>query len=114
MSPKGYIYMLTNPSLPNVCKIGKTTRDIDSRLKELYNTSVPTPYQVILLFLVDDCHTLERYIHTKCRSLRVNKKREFFIYNDVHDFSYYQSLFLVCINRFNPTISPYFNSICIC
>jgi hypothetical protein len=109
----GYVYLLTNPYLPNICKIGKTTRSIDCRLSELYNTSIPRPYTVVLLFEVDNCHKLEHYIHRKCSYLRINRKREFFIFDDIHDVEYYKQIFIESINKFEPTVSPYFNESCL-
>lgn len=38
----GIVYVLTNPAMPGLVKIGMTNRDsVDARLKELFNTSVP-------------------------------------------------------------------------
>ena len=38
----GIVYVLTNPAMPDLVKIGMTNRDtIDARMKELFNTSVP-------------------------------------------------------------------------
>lgn len=39
---KGYVYILTNPSFKeDWVKIGKSTRTVDVRSKELDNTAVP-------------------------------------------------------------------------
>lgn len=41
----GIVYVLTNPAMPGLVKIGMTTRsDIDARMKELYSTGVPVPF----------------------------------------------------------------------
>ena len=37
------VYVLTNPAMPGFVKIGYTT-DIQARLKQLHNTSVPVPF----------------------------------------------------------------------
>ena len=40
----GIVYLLTNPVMPGLVKIGMTTReDMDSRMRELYSTGVPVP-----------------------------------------------------------------------
>ena len=41
----GVVYVLTNPAMPGIVKIGKTSRsDIHARLNELYSTGVPLPF----------------------------------------------------------------------
>ena len=39
----GIVYCLENPEMPDVVKIGCTT-DIEQRLRQLDNTSVPVPF----------------------------------------------------------------------
>lgn len=42
---KGIVYVLTNSAMPGLVKIGMTTREsIDTRMKELYSTGVPVPF----------------------------------------------------------------------
>ena len=41
---EGSVYVLTNPAMPNMVKIGKTTRDVELRLADLYSTGVPLPF----------------------------------------------------------------------
>lgn len=42
----GIVYLLTNPVMPGLVKIGMTLRDeIDARMKELYTTGVPLPFE---------------------------------------------------------------------
>jgi len=42
----GIVYLLTNPVMPGVVKIGMTTReDMDARMRELYSTGVPVPFE---------------------------------------------------------------------
>ena len=41
----GYVYILSNPVMPGLVKIGMTEREnLDARLKELYSTGVPVPF----------------------------------------------------------------------
>ena len=42
---EGSVYVLTNPAMPNMVKIGKTTRDVELRLADLYSTGVPLPLE---------------------------------------------------------------------
>lgn len=45
----GIVYVLSNPAMPGLVKIGKTTRgSVDARLSELYSTGVPVPFEGIL------------------------------------------------------------------
>lgn len=46
-SVKGYVYILTNPSFrEDWVKIGKSSRLVDVRSKELDNTAVPLPFEI--------------------------------------------------------------------
>jgi len=76
---KGYVYILTNPSMPGLVKIGKTTRNSQTRAREISSgTGVPTPYKVAHERWVVDCHAAEREIHAELTRQRRNKNREFF------------------------------------
>ena len=75
---KGYVYVLGNKSLPGIYKIGGTTKGPEVRAKELSNTSVPTPYEVLLSAEVDDWRKSEAFIHKSLDSSRVADNREFF------------------------------------
>lgn len=44
----GIVYLLTNACMPGIVKIGKTTRkDLLQRMKELYTTGVPVPFECV-------------------------------------------------------------------
>ena len=78
MPEKGYVYILTNPSMPGLVKIGKTTRDVDQRANELYQTGVPEPFEVSHYVYSPDCNELEIMVHRALASSRVSTGREFF------------------------------------
>lgn len=78
---KGYVYILTNPSMPGVVKIGKTTRSAEARAAELFQTGVPTPFIVAYSVFTPDCHDLEATIHHCLPDRRVSKDREFFAFD---------------------------------
>ena len=42
----GYLYVLTNSSLPGLLKIGKTARDPHERARQLSSTGLPAPFEV--------------------------------------------------------------------
>lgn len=75
---KGYVYVLSNPSMPGLVKIGKTTRPVEQRCAELWQTGVPTPFEVVCEVLSPDCHELERAMHLALGGKRVSPSREFF------------------------------------
>jgi hypothetical protein len=77
----GIVYVLTNPAMPDLVKIGMTTRnEIDSRMRELYSTGVPFPFECeyACKVLVCDCAKIEKALHVAFHPYRVNASREFF------------------------------------
>lgn len=78
---EGIIYVLTNPAMPDMVKIGKTGRDILVRLKDLYSTGVPLPFECAYAAKVDDVDKWEKAFHTAFGPYRVNPNREFFSIN---------------------------------
>lgn len=81
MNDSGYVYVLMNPSLKNMVKIGKTTREPEERAKELSAaTGIPTPFIVVYSCLFESCTEAESFVHTYLESngFRVASNREFF------------------------------------
>ena len=75
----GIVYLLTNEAMPGLVKIGKTTNDDPQvRMDQLYNTSVPVPFECALAKKVDDPDTVEIGLHKAFEPSRFNPKREFF------------------------------------
>lgn len=77
----GIVYLLTNPVMPGLVKIGMTAQeDIDKRMKELYTTGVPVPFECQYACKVDknDCLKIEKALHKAFEPNRVNATREFF------------------------------------
>jgi hypothetical protein len=75
----GFVYILSNPAMPNLLKIGKSDRDPTGfRAAELYTTGVPHPFKVEYFAYVEEHHTLERKIHSILSTRRPNSNREFF------------------------------------
>ena len=65
MSDNAYVYVLMNPSLQNMVKIGKTTREPEERAKELSSvTGVPTPFIVVYSCMFESCSDAETFVHT--------------------------------------------------
>ena len=77
----GIVYLLTNPVMPGLVKIGMTAQeDIDKRMKELYTTGVPVPFECQFACRVkkSDCVKIEKALHTAFEPQRINANREFF------------------------------------
>lgn len=77
----GIVYVLTNSAMPGLVKIGMTTRsDMDARMRELFGTGVPVPFECRYACQVkaSDCAKIERALHTAFAPNRVNPNREFF------------------------------------
>ena len=73
----GIVYILSNPAFDNYVKIGRTI-DIEQRMKQLDNTSVPLPFRCVFAVEVDDDVAVERLVHQAFADVRVRTTREFF------------------------------------
>jgi hypothetical protein len=74
------VYVLTNDSMPNMIKIGKTSGDsVERRVAELSRaTGVPLPFKVAVARAVHDAGAVETALHVAFGPDRVNPRREFF------------------------------------
>ncbi|NVM80003.1 hypothetical protein FHW83_005847 [Duganella sp. SG902] len=73
------VYVLTNPAMPGLVKIGKTTQEeVDQRMKQLYSTGVPVPFECVFACRVPDSSVVEKALHHAFGQLRINPTREFF------------------------------------
>jgi hypothetical protein len=75
----GFVYFLTNPSMPGLTKIGMTTKHPRERMVELSKvTACPTPFEMLAFFAASNPQKVERTIHAALEEYRVSKSREFF------------------------------------
>ena len=78
----GYVYILTNPSFrEDWVKIGKSSRPVDVRSKELDNTAVPLPFEIYATIKTVKYNEVERHVHKtidRLTDLRIRQNREFF------------------------------------
>jgi hypothetical protein len=73
------IYILTNPVMPGVIKIGMTDRkDVLERVKELFTTGVPVPFDCVYACEVRNNSLTEKELHTHFERYRINPRRGFF------------------------------------
>jgi hypothetical protein len=75
----GFVYILTNESMPGLVKIGLTDQnDVESRIRGLDTTSVALPFQCYYAARVEDNKRVERALHTAFGDFRLRPNREFF------------------------------------
>jgi T5orf172 domain len=73
------VYVLTNPAMPGLVKIGKTTQtEVEERMKQLYGTGVPVPFDCAFACQVKDATEVEKALHIAFGNTRINSNREFF------------------------------------
>lgn len=79
---QGYVYILTNPSFrEDWVKIGKSSRPVDVRSKELDNTAVPLPFEIYATLKTEKYDKVEKIIHKqidRLTDLSIRQNREFF------------------------------------
>lgn len=79
---QGYVYILTNPSFKeDWVKIGKSSRPVDIRSKELDNTAVPLPFEIFATMKTCKYNEVEKLVHKtidRLTDLRIRQNREFF------------------------------------
>ena len=71
------VYVLSNPAFDRYVKVGRTS-DLEQRLRQLVNTSVPLPFRCEFAIEVDDEVEAERLVHQAFADVRVRSSREFF------------------------------------
>ena len=78
---KGYIYIMTNPALKDMEKIGYAA-NVESRRKQLSTTALPYEYEVYATYETSgnrDDKKLHKMIDNLNPDLRVSSNREFFV-----------------------------------
>lgn len=76
--PVGRVYVLTNPRMLGLVKIGFTLGTVEGRAKELDATGTPEPFEIAYQIEVRGPETLERKVHQQLSNKRVRNSREFF------------------------------------
>lgn len=78
----GFVYILTNPSFKEDWeKIGKNSRPVDKRSKELDNTAVPLPFEIFATMKTTKINEVEKLAHKtidRLTDLHIHQNREFF------------------------------------
>jgi hypothetical protein len=77
--PLSVVYVLTNPAMPGLVKIGRTSyEDASGRIAQLYSSGVPFPFKLEFACKVENPDEVERALHLAFAPNRVNSRREFF------------------------------------
>ena len=78
MALRGWVYVMSNKAMPNLIKVGFSTKDPELRANELGkgNTGVPHPYNVIYDVLVQNPYQIEQQVHSKLSDK--NEAKEWF------------------------------------
>lgn len=111
----GFIYILSNPSMPDFKKIGRTERHPEIRAAELSkHTGIPTKFDVIFYVEVSDMFAAETKLHAALSQFRFHNDREFFnapllkilnaIKENIYNLIPYGSPFREHLNNFRDTI----------
>lgn len=94
---KGYIYIMTNPCLQDMVKIGYA-KDIETRRKQLSTTALPYEYEVYATYETSgnlEDKKLHRLIDNLNSDLRVSKSREFFVMSPEEAFELLESIAMI-------------------
>jgi T5orf172 domain-containing protein len=71
---RGWVYIIYNESMPDLVKIGYSTKDPNFRALELDHTGSPTPYIVVYDILVVDAYEVEQAVHRELEEKRYGKE----------------------------------------
>lgn len=72
------VYILQNDAVPGLVKIGRTSSDLDERIRQLDSTGVPLPFRCFYAAEVANGSNVEERLHEAFGDTRVRERREFF------------------------------------
>lgn len=72
------VYVLTNEAMPGLVKVGKTNGDLNMRIRQLFSSGVPLPFEVFYACEVANATFVEAQLHDAFGDHRVSRNREFF------------------------------------
>jgi T5orf172 domain/Domain of unknown function (DUF4268) len=74
----GFVYIMTNQTMPGLVKIGSTKLSPEERARQLSTTGVPKPFKVIAFQRFEDELRAERELQAMFSQKRLHSRREFF------------------------------------
>lgn len=105
----GIVYILSNPAMKGLVKIGMTTRDeVGIRMGELFSTGVPVPFECSFAGRVTDVKATERAFHIAFGPYRINPNREFF---EIEDTQAIELLRIMCVEDVTPSLNSELNKV---
>lgn len=75
---KGWVYIIVSESMPNLLKVGYSTKDPDERAKELGNTGNPCKYEVVYEILLYEPKEVEKQAHNLLKEMDLWVNKEWF------------------------------------
>ncbi len=94
---KGYIYIMTNPALQDMVKIGYAA-DVEVRRKQLSTTALPYEYEVYATYETDgnlEDKKLHKLIDNLNPDLRISSNREFFVLSPEDAYELLESIAII-------------------
>ena len=74
----GIVYVITNPEMTGLVKIGRTDKTIEQRLRDLDSTGIPVPFECVAAWEFENAKAVEATLHRAFADHRVRQSREFF------------------------------------
>lgn len=74
----GFVYIMINPAIRGMVKIGRTRRTASARARDLRTTGVPDAFIVVYDELVRNCEVVEKRLQQRFQDFRYQSDREFF------------------------------------
>jgi ribosomal protein L37AE/L43A len=71
---KGWVYIISNPAMPGLIKVGHSTKDPELRARELNHTGSPHSYIVEYEMLIEEPFRVEQQVHKALVSCREGKE----------------------------------------
>lgn len=71
---RGWVYIITNKSMPGLIKVGYTMKDPELRAAELNHTGAPHPYNVDYDVLIENPREIENRVHCYLKNQKEGKE----------------------------------------
>lgn len=72
------VYILVNEAMPGLVKVGRTNGDLAARIRQLFTSGVPLPFELFFACEVKNGVYVEAQLHDAFGDHRLSRNREFF------------------------------------